>query len=1005
MPPVMSLPWLPLEQLQAKSIRWLNQQLADVKESKATGIDLQGSNKAEIINLYLALQGTYEERKEHTVQGLVNRGFSLRQLIQFCIEKLKEGKLKQDMTTGQVVKVIIIPETAESNCAYMDSSFMATRGGPKQAKHLVSHAWGTPFLTTVANIVLDASNLRAQEVWWYFAENRDPSLIERLTTLLEKLTEFQLDKIIYWLCIFAVKEHLAICGDCFKCNAQHKWVKEDYAKSHCNCGPKFNPCECGSLKTPEGPDYEIDKFADVVTRMESLVVSLDPDLTTLERIWVVSEIAEAMQAKPVNFRICSDLSGHCIHKLVNGKPLVTELAKCKATSETDRQRILLEVEQKHASHEIFDNFLFACTDVRFGRFHRLEQLPQVTLASFGRMKDLEINLQPLLNGTKSTNLEITGISPASLSKLSNLQRLLVDASHCEELEDIDSLARSLTQLTSLRQLTLCFRYTTFSNIESLGNCLGELKLLTLLVLDFHAACVYNIDALGHAIGNLTSLTSLDLCFSTRHIIDKGFFKCISNIDILGRSVSNLASLTCLKLDFFGSINNIDHLSHSIAKLNSLTQLELSFQREEISNIDALANSIGTLTSLTSLNLQLSLTSLGSLENSIRNLTKLSDFVLALNMFVSGSDKFPPVLRQFFRDRDSFLQACGAAADQLNHWKILVATAKPEQVVEKLFADITTLSLSVAGFQQHFSDVVDLGPGIAAFPALKTLQLNLRNLRGLRRIDCFAERLSSLTSIQKLTLNFEGCRRLAGIDQLFVSICKLKNLEKLQLSFQDTQLQDLGSLAKNISNLTLLKTLQLDLSRSQIDSVVNLVDAILSLTTLDTVELDFCRCGNLPRHFRAKLVGRQLLLFLKQGNYGRYCPRMHQLIEGFSVSSCSACNQFCDYWNGPDFFVCDECNWSICPSCSPYGPYGACEECNWYEPQADFPSFGIPETGPSELSNEAKEEVSNAEPTETNKALQPMIISSTPQISAEDAKRSIVQRPPRLGIFGCCLPRR
>ena len=42
--------------------------------------------------------------------------------------------------------------------------------------------------------------------------------------------------------------------------------------------------------------------------MEGLVVSLDPKLKTLERIWVVAEIAQAMKHKPVQLRSTHELA-------------------------------------------------------------------------------------------------------------------------------------------------------------------------------------------------------------------------------------------------------------------------------------------------------------------------------------------------------------------------------------------------------------------------------------------------------------------------------------------------------------------------------------------------------------------------------------------------------------------------------------------------------------------------------------------------------------------------
>ena len=86
----------------------------------------------------------------------------------------------------------------------------------------------------------------------------------------------------YWLCIFAVNEHASICGDCWTCRPRDEssgktWAEADFRRLKCEgCSkPKFNPCDCGMLKfSKSDPDYEIDKFDDVVKMMNGgLVVS------------------------------------------------------------------------------------------------------------------------------------------------------------------------------------------------------------------------------------------------------------------------------------------------------------------------------------------------------------------------------------------------------------------------------------------------------------------------------------------------------------------------------------------------------------------------------------------------------------------------------------------------------------------------------------------------------------------------------------------------------------
>ena len=45
--------------------------------------------------------------------------------------------------------------------------------------------------------------------------------------------------------------------------------------------------------------FEIDKFDEVVGQMEELVISLDSQLETLERVWVLAEIEQAIKSIPI----------------------------------------------------------------------------------------------------------------------------------------------------------------------------------------------------------------------------------------------------------------------------------------------------------------------------------------------------------------------------------------------------------------------------------------------------------------------------------------------------------------------------------------------------------------------------------------------------------------------------------------------------------------------------------------------------------------------------------
>ena len=78
--------------------------------------------------------------------------------------------------------------------------------------------------------------------------------------------------------------------------------------------------------------------------MDGLVVSLDPDLDTLKRVWVVAEIAEAMKEKPVHFRLAGSLGYKPMQNLRQGEPLLPHVQDCESTSPDDKAAILKKVD-------------------------------------------------------------------------------------------------------------------------------------------------------------------------------------------------------------------------------------------------------------------------------------------------------------------------------------------------------------------------------------------------------------------------------------------------------------------------------------------------------------------------------------------------------------------------------------------------------------------------------------------------------------------------------------
>ena len=75
--------------------------------------------------------------------------------------------------------------------------------------------------------------------------------------------------------------------------------------------------------------------------MDALVVSLDEEMASIKRVWVVAEIGQAIQCTTVDFRLAMGLAASIKEKLHEGAPLMDSVEVCEATSDEDRQRSCL----------------------------------------------------------------------------------------------------------------------------------------------------------------------------------------------------------------------------------------------------------------------------------------------------------------------------------------------------------------------------------------------------------------------------------------------------------------------------------------------------------------------------------------------------------------------------------------------------------------------------------------------------------------------------------------
>lgn len=230
---------------------------------------------------------------EAAAEALFRRGFSVRQLIHF-VKRYRSygGQSLSTMTTAQVVRDIVIPETRERRCAMVE----LFEGGPKEPVCLMSHWWGHSFMSLVEAIMGHASG--------------------QLLPVENLLSEEELKKT-YWLCIFGVNQHVSICGT------------------------KQNPCDCGSEKFLNGhPLCEMDKFGVMMKRMQEHALALDRQMWTLTRIWVLKELQTALA-----MNICTEFAG----SLSFAGPFADEkhlpsVRDAEASRPEDRKLILTEIE-------------------------------------------------------------------------------------------------------------------------------------------------------------------------------------------------------------------------------------------------------------------------------------------------------------------------------------------------------------------------------------------------------------------------------------------------------------------------------------------------------------------------------------------------------------------------------------------------------------------------------------------------------------------------------------
>ena len=140
------------------------------------------------------------------VEELSMRGMTLRSLLQFYQENLPSMPdwtyFPKEHKTRDVVRRAIIPLTSREECAFSVSAF--NKDGPKRAQVMVTHNWGNSFSDLLAAVLSDA----LQECSFSLPAELLQEECAFLQDLLAKMG--RLDHT-YWICAFAVNQHISIC--------------------------------------------------------------------------------------------------------------------------------------------------------------------------------------------------------------------------------------------------------------------------------------------------------------------------------------------------------------------------------------------------------------------------------------------------------------------------------------------------------------------------------------------------------------------------------------------------------------------------------------------------------------------------------------------------------------------------------------------------------------------------------------------------------------------------
>ncbi|CAE7246064.1 BMY1 [Symbiodinium sp. CCMP2456] len=322
----------------------------------------------------LAVESEWGPEWKAKVEELSLRGMTLCSLLDFYQEHLCAMPdwqyVPAEHKTRDVVRRSIIPLTSTGECAYAASAL--NRDGARRPHVMVTHSWGNCFRDLLAAIISDA----LKENSFGLAANlleEDPAFLREILASCSCLDDT------YWICAFAVNQHMSICHS----NPYDRDPLTNELHRVCHCS-------CVNIIDPDGrsSSSEINKFDDMMYHLSSVggcrqVIAVDQACDLFQRAWCVAEIAEAKrlrlnQVLKLKSRATVRQHEHALQNL--------DVRSMNASSETDKALILNKIAQTNRIDQFNKELQLLILDPKTGllaSWHAMDSLQQI--AEAGRL--------------------------------------------------------------------------------------------------------------------------------------------------------------------------------------------------------------------------------------------------------------------------------------------------------------------------------------------------------------------------------------------------------------------------------------------------------------------------------------------------------------------------------------------------------------------------------------------------------------------------------------------